>query len=117
MRFRRWWQLTGRVAYRNATDLLITADAGGSNGPRVRLWKCIATTWRGKPLVSLVAVVGLIGSTRTASGLRVRSEMDRMRHQEGVLVTDEQMARVNLERHTFHGDWSYSLQPARAQHN
>jgi len=29
----------GRPAYPDATDLLITADAGGSNGPRVRLWK------------------------------------------------------------------------------
>ena len=29
----------GRQAYPSATDLLVTADAGGSNGPRVRLWK------------------------------------------------------------------------------
>jgi len=36
---RRWWQLMGRTAYPDTTALLITADAGGSNGPRVRLWK------------------------------------------------------------------------------
>jgi hypothetical protein len=36
---RRWWQLMGRRAYPKATSLLITADAGGSNGARVRLWK------------------------------------------------------------------------------
>ena len=36
---RRWWQRMGRSAYPTATTLLITADAGGSNGSRLRLWK------------------------------------------------------------------------------
>lgn len=36
---RRWWRQMGRRAYPDATELLITADAGGSNGPRIRLWK------------------------------------------------------------------------------
>jgi hypothetical protein len=36
---RRWWYSMGRPAYRQAKRLLITADAGGSNGPRLHLWK------------------------------------------------------------------------------
>jgi hypothetical protein len=36
---RRWWKGMGRRAYPDATELLITADAGGSNSPRTRLWK------------------------------------------------------------------------------
>jgi hypothetical protein len=36
---RRWWNMMGREAYPNARQLLITADSGGSNGARVRLWK------------------------------------------------------------------------------
>ncbi|WP_392839629.1 ISAzo13 family transposase [Streptomyces sp. LN500] len=36
---RRWWHGQGRVAYPQATRLLITADAGGSNGYRTRAWK------------------------------------------------------------------------------
>src|SRR6202011_3710157 len=36
---RRWWQAMGGARYPNATRLLITADCGGSNGARVRLWK------------------------------------------------------------------------------
>jgi hypothetical protein len=35
----RWWQKMGRPRYPRGRSLLITADAGGSNGPRVRLWK------------------------------------------------------------------------------
>jgi Rhodopirellula transposase DDE domain len=36
---RRWWQRMGRSAYPQARSLVITADAGGSNGTRLRLWK------------------------------------------------------------------------------
>jgi transposase len=36
---RRWWESMGSAAYPKAGKLLITADSGGSNGARVRLWK------------------------------------------------------------------------------
>jgi hypothetical protein len=144
---RRWWRQMGRGAYPRARSLVITADAGGSNGPRVRLWKwelqqlanrtglaitvChfppgtskwnkiehrlfshIAMNWRGTPLVSLAAIVSLIASTHSRSGLRVRSELDRRRYPDGVTVTDEQMATIRLKRHEFHGDWNYTIFPA-----
>jgi transposase len=36
---RRWWRRMGVAVYPDATELLITADGGGSNGTRCRLWK------------------------------------------------------------------------------
>jgi len=36
---RQWWQTIGRPLYPQATALLVTADNGGSNGSRIRLWK------------------------------------------------------------------------------
>ncbi len=36
---RRWWNLMGKERYPEATRLMITADGGGSNGSRVKLWK------------------------------------------------------------------------------
>lgn len=36
---RRWWDKMGRLRYPEATELLVTAAGGGSNGSRVRLWK------------------------------------------------------------------------------
>jgi hypothetical protein len=142
----RWWQQMGHRASPRAGALVITADAGGSNGPRLRLWKwelqqlanrtglvitvChfppgtskwnkiehrlfshIAMNWRGTPLVSLAAIVSLIASTRSRSGLRVRSEIDRRRYPDGVTVTADQMATVRLTRHDFHGDWNYTIYP------
>jgi Rhodopirellula transposase DDE domain len=149
---RSWWKRMGRPAYAGASSLLITADAGGSNGPRLRLWKrelqrfanrtglaitvChfppgtskwnkiehrlfshIATNWRGKPLVSLAVIVSLIGSTRTAAGLRVRSEIDHGSYPKGTVVTDEQMAQVNLKPHAFHGDWNYTIRSRKGTIN
>jgi transposase len=143
---RRWWKLMGRRAYPDTTALLITADAGGSNGSRVRLWKwelqqfanrtglaitvChfppgtskwnkiehrlfshMAMNWRGKPLVDLATIVTLIGETTTNAGLRIRTEIDRGRYPNGVIITNEQMARVHLAPHAFHGDWNYTIHP------
>ena len=36
---RHWWQQMGQPRYPTATELLITADSGGSNGSHIRLWK------------------------------------------------------------------------------
>jgi hypothetical protein len=143
---RRWWQKMGRPRYQHARSLLITADAGGSNGTRVRLWKwelqrlanrtglaltvChfppgtskwnkiehrlfsyISTNWRGHPLVSLAVIVNLIGSTRTAAGLRVRCELDRGRYPKGRAIADAELATVTLAPHRFHGDWNYTIRP------
>jgi Rhodopirellula transposase DDE domain len=36
---RRWWQQMGSRVYPTAKELLVTAEAGGSNGYRIRLWK------------------------------------------------------------------------------
>jgi transposase len=38
---RRWWQCMGSRVYRHARELLVTADAGGSNSYRSRLWKVV----------------------------------------------------------------------------
>ncbi|MGQ0612767.1 MAG: ISAzo13 family transposase [Planctomycetaceae bacterium] len=145
---RRWWQLMGRPAYPGAKSLLITADGGGSNGPRLALWKwelqrladatglaitvChlppgtskwnkiehrlfsfISANWRGRPLTSLVAIVNLIAATTTRTGLRVRAEIDTGRYPKGVEVSPEELEKVRLERHDFHGDWNYTIRPRR----
>ena len=36
---RKWWNQMGSQLYPTATELVVTADCGGSNGNRVRLWK------------------------------------------------------------------------------
>ena len=144
---RRWWYGMGQSQYGKAKQLLITADSGGSNGSRVRLWKVelqkfadetglqvlvchlppgtskwnkiehrlfsfISQNWRGKPLVSHQVIVDLIAATTTKMGLKVRAQIDSNRYPSGVKVSDQQLAALNIERDTFHGEWNYKLIPS-----
>jgi hypothetical protein len=65
--------------------------------------------------VSLAVIVSLIGATRTATGLRVRCELDRGRgrYPKGRTISDEQLASLRLTPHRFHGDWNYTIHPVR----
>lgn len=143
---RGWWRHEGRRLYPGAQELLITADGGGSNGSRLRLWKLelqnladetglaisvchfppgtskwnkiehrlfsfISSNWRGEPLRDYETIVRLISNTTTAKGLKVTCRLDRRKYPTGRKVTDEEMQRVNLERHKFHGDWNYTIRP------
>jgi hypothetical protein len=142
----RWWTRMGQRRFPKATELLITADGGGSNSHRSRLWKVclqelaneldmklqichfppgtskwnkiehrlfsfITQNWRGKPLVSVQTIVNLIASTKTRKGLVVKAAIDDNHYETNIKVTDEELSRVKLKRHKFHGDWNYTISP------
>jgi len=141
-----WWQHMGARRYPDATDLLITADSGGSNAARSKNWKValqqladaigvrisvshfppgtskwnkiehrmfchISQNWRGRPLLTHDVVVDLIANTTTRTGLTIRAKLDKRSYPTSLSVTDEQLADLNLERGTFHGDWNYAVAP------
>ena len=54
----------------------------------------------------------LISAKTTRTGLTVRAELDRGAYPTQIRVSDEQMARVRLQRHEFHGQWNYTICPA-----
>ena len=145
---RRWWHEMGQSRFPRARELLITADGGGSNSHRARLWKVslqeladelgirlyvchfppgtskwnkiehrlfsfITKNWRARPLVSLEVIVNLIANTTTRTGLVVKAALDTNRYPTKIKVTDEQLGRVRLKRHDFHGEWNYTLLPRR----
>ena len=147
---RRWWERLGRARYPEASRLVITADCGGSNGARVRLWKrelqrfanetglavtvahlppgtskwnriehrlfaYISQNWRGKPLVSHQVIIQLIGATTTDTGLTVTCDIDAGCYPRGIKVSDAEMDAINIEHHTFHGDWNYTIKPVPTQ--
>lgn len=77
-----------------------------------RLFSHISMNWRGRPLVSHEVVVNLIAATKTSKGLKVKAKLDRSLYPDKIKVTDEQLNRVNIKRHTFHGEWNYTIQPS-----
>lgn len=143
---RRWHRRCGAAAFPKARGVLITADGGGSNGTRNRLWKValqewadesgwavtvshfppgtskwnkiehrlfchITGNWRGRPLVSVEAVVQLIAATTTETGLVVEAEADTSRYAVGIKVSDEELHALRLSRDPFHGEWNYTIRP------
>ena len=143
---RRWWHDLGCARYPAGTRLLITADCGGSNGARVRLWKTelqalanqtglsitvahlppgtskwnriehclfafITQNWRGKPLLTHQAIIQLIASTTTQTGLTVQCRLDENTYEKGTKVSDAQIASLNITPDPFHGEWNYTIAP------
>jgi hypothetical protein len=145
---RRWWKQMGSRRFPRATELLITADGGGSNSSRSRLWRVslqkladelelklavchfppgtskwnkiehrlfsfITKNWRGRPLVSHQAIVSLIASTTTRTGLTVQAALDTNQYETKIKVTDAELATLRMKPHAFHGDWNYTVSPRR----
>jgi hypothetical protein len=142
-----WWEHLGKSHYPDAKTITITADSGGSNSPRGRLWKLelarladrlgiaiqvlhyppgtskwnriehrlfsfISINWRGKPLTSYQAIINLISATTTSTGLKVYARLDETEYPTKIKVTNTELAAISLDRHTFHGDWNYTVNPS-----
>jgi hypothetical protein len=76
-----------------------------------RLFSFISQNWRGRPLLTHATIVNLIANTRTATGLKVRCELDTKRYPNKVKISNAQMAKIRLTPDTFHGDWNYVVRP------
>ena len=144
---RKWWQTMGEKRYPHAHRLMVTADGGGSNGYRVRLWKVelqkladelkipitvchlptgtskwnkiehrlfsfITINWRGKPLRDYRTIVQLIAATTTEAGLTVQAALDENKYPDGIKISDDELASINILRHAFLGDRNYTISPA-----
>jgi Rhodopirellula transposase DDE domain len=71
-----------------------------------RLFSFVSQNWRAQPLVSYRVIVELISATTTRTGLTVRCELDTGQYPSGIVVTDAEMASINIKRAEFHGDWN-----------
>lgn len=144
---RQWWTHLGRKTYKKRKQILITADCGGSNSARARLWKrelqklanetglaftivhyppgtskwnkiehrlfsFISMNWKEKPLYDHATIINLIAATTTTQGLKVYARLDKKTYLKGIKISKEEMAKVNLKPHPFHGDWNYTIKPS-----
>ncbi|MFW5887037.1 MAG: ISAzo13-like element transposase-related protein, partial [Bacteroidota bacterium] len=76
------------------------------------LFSYISQNWRGKPLISYEVIINLIASTKTTKGLEVECEIDINSYEKGIKISDKEMAQINIEKETFHGDWNYRIKPS-----
>jgi len=143
---RKWWEEMGCDNFKGSKKLLITADGGGSNSTRSKLWKkelellskeldieisvChfppgtskwnkiehrlfsyISMNWRAKPLTTIQIIIDLISSTKTEKGLKVKAVFDDKLYPKGIVVTEEEINKINILRNEFHGEWNYAINP------
>jgi hypothetical protein len=122
----------GRQRYPDASELTVTADCGGSNGARVRLWKLklqefadetgltihvchfppgTFQNWRAHPLTDRLAVVELIAATSTKTGLCVESALDERPYEKGIKVSGAEMEALNIRGDALHPEWNYTVNP------
>ncbi len=76
-----------------------------------RMFSYISSHWRGQPLESFEAVVQLIGSTTTKTGLKIKAKLDRRRYKKGKKVSDEEYSAINLIENRTLPKWNYSISP------
>lgn len=143
---RTYWNNMGKELYGNCTEIMVTADCGGSNSYKTKLWKfelqkfadeigksirvChfppgtskwnkiehrmfsfISQNWRGRPLVSLQTIVELIGNTKTKTGLKIHTSIDKNNYETGKKISDEEFESINIKRSEFQPLWNYTIHP------
>jgi hypothetical protein len=70
--------------------------------------------WRGQPLVSYETVIKLISATTTGKGLAVAARLDKREYERGIKFSDKDMALLQIQPHSLHPKWNYSILPRDA---
>ena len=112
---------TGLAALARDTGLEITVchfPPGTSKWNKIehRLFSQISRNWRARPLTSHQVIVNTIAATTTRAGLAVTAQLDTRDYPRGIKITKAQLRELEdagaLTRHSFHGDWNYTISPA-----
>lgn len=102
--------------FANETNMEITVchfPPGTSKWNKIehRLFSQISLNWKGIPLVDYETVVNLIAAVKTKTGLFVKSELDENIYEKGISVSDQELQKIKLKKHKFHGEWNYTISP------
>jgi hypothetical protein len=112
----RLWKQRLQVLLADAYGLAVTVchyprGASKWNPVEHRLFSHISRNWAGVPLRTPAVLLSLLRGTRTSSGLTVTAEWWERKYQRGVVVTDAEMAALNIERHNTCPQWNYTIRP------
>jgi len=113
-RVRLWKLEIQRIADKTGLEMTICHFPPGTskwNKIEHRLFSHITMNWRGRPLISHEVIVELIGATTTESGLTVTAQLDTNNYPLHVKTSKKQMQTIELQPHSFHGEWNYTISP------
>jgi hypothetical protein len=75
----------------------------------------ITQNWRGQPLESRAAVIELIGSTTTKTGLKIECALDERTYEKGIRISKAELRLLAIEGDASHPEWNYTIKPRRPQ--
>lgn len=117
-RNRLWKKELADLATRTGLTITVTHLPPGTskwNKIEHRLFAHISMNWRSRPLTSHEVVVNTIAATTTTTGLHVDADLDTNPYPAGIRIADTVIPDLErrgiLHRHTFHGEWNYTLYP------
>ncbi len=114
----KWWKSFGINNYPKTKEILILADAGGSNGYRPHMWKHkmfseISKNLQGVPLKDYNTILRYIRTTKTKTGLKVNAELITKEYKKGINVSKNNIENLKINRHEFLAKLNYTINPKR----
>jgi hypothetical protein len=76
-----------------------------------RMFSQISLSMRGRPSTSFEVLLNSIANTTTETGLRIEAALDLRSYECGIKISSEELQKLNIERHDFHGEWNYTISP------
>jgi len=76
-----------------------------------RMFSYISSHWKGQPLESYEAIIQLIGSTKTKTGLSIKAKLDKRKYKTGKKISDEEFETINLVKNKTLPQWNYTILP------
>ena len=112
----RLWKFALQHRLVNAQHLEVTVahyPTGASkwNPADHRLFSYISCNWAGQPLTSYDKMIQLIEATTTQAGLVIKAKLTQQVYRTKIKIAKDQMATVNLHKHTVLPQWNYTLKP------
>ena len=112
----RLWKQRLQMLLADSYDLDVTVchyprGASKWNPVEHRLFSQISRNWAGEPLRSPGRMLSLLRGTRTQTGLTVTAEWTNQRYSRGQVVTEKQMAQLNIEHHDTCPQWNHTIKP------
>lgn len=76
-----------------------------------RMFSLISSNWAGEPLGGYDTILGYIRGTRPSQGFRCRARLDTKEYPTGLKVSEQEKARVRLQRRRVLPKWNYVIRP------
>lgn len=114
-RTRLWkYTLQHRLANPNGLEVTVTHYPTGAskwNPADHRLFSAVSCNWAGEPLTCYDKMLHLIEATTTEQGLVVKATLTQKVYPPQIKISNEQMAALNLQKHTTLPQWNYTIKP------